>query len=61
MKVWLVWEIVDDWAEDGGGEYLDEIFLDEEKAKAYCKEMNEDEDKDEDATFEVRSWRVKEN
>ena len=60
MKVWLVWEVIDDWVDSGGGEYLNEIFLDEEKAKAYCKEMNEDEDKDEDATFEVRPWRVKE-
>ena len=61
MQVWLVWAIFDEWAEDGGGEYLDEIFLDEDKAKAYCKEMNEDEDKDEDETFEVRPWRVKES
>lgn len=61
MKVWLIWETVEDYPENGGGEYLHEIFSDEEKAKAYCKKMNEDEDKDEDTTFEVTSWEVKEN
>lgn len=61
MKVWLIWEVIDDWRENGGGEYLDNIFSDEEKAKAYCKEKNEDVEKDEDTTFEVTSWEVKEN
>ena len=40
MKVYTVWEIIDDYPEAGGGEYLDCIFQNEEDAIAYCEKKN---------------------
>lgn len=44
MKVWTVWENVNDYPENGGGDFLDRIFLNEDDANAYCDEMNKKED-----------------
>lgn len=59
MKVYLVWEIINDYPEAGGGEYLNEIFLDENKAKDFCKRLTE-ENEEEEIEYEVRSWEIEE-
>ena len=40
MTVYLVWQSVDDYPEEGGGEFLEEIFQEKEAAEKYCKELN---------------------
>ncbi len=47
MKVWTVWEFVDDYPENGGGEFLNKIFLNEDDANTYCNKMNKEEEEDE--------------
>jgi hypothetical protein len=42
MTVYTVWEIVDEYPEDGGGEYLVEIFQKKEAAEKLCKELNDE-------------------
>lgn len=59
MKVWIVWEVVDDYPENGGGEYVNEIFADELDAIDYCQKKNCDPDIDENITFEVNPWEVR--
>ena len=59
MKIWLVWEDVNDYPESGGGIYLDDIFLEEEDAKAYCEERNEIVKDVENTSFYVQFWEAK--
>lgn len=58
MKVWIVWENINDYPESGGGIYLDDIFLKEEDANAYCEERNKIVE-DFDTSFYVQPWEVK--
>lgn len=59
MKAYLVWEVVDDYPEAGGGDYLEEIFLDEDKAKNYCEQLNK-ENESKEVKYAVSSWEVEE-
>ena len=38
--VYLIWEDVDDWPEDGGGTYLEAIFANKEDADKECERLN---------------------
>ena len=38
--VYLIWEDVDDWAENGGGTYLEAIFINKEDADKECEKLN---------------------
>jgi len=38
--VYLIWEDVDDWPEDGGGTYLEAIFANKEDADKECEKLN---------------------
>ena len=40
FNVYLIWEDIDDWAEDGGGTYLEAIFANKEDADKECKRLN---------------------
>lgn len=42
MKVYLVWEIISDYPEAGGGEYLEDIFLSYDKAKFFLEKKQEE-------------------
>ena len=57
MKVWIVWEIVDAYPEEGGGEYINAIFKNENAAINFC-ERKKRECCGSDTTFEVSSWPV---
>jgi hypothetical protein len=59
MKIWIVWECVNDYPENGGGEYVSEIFANELDAIDYCTQKNCDMDIPEETTFEVHPWEVK--
>lgn len=48
MKVYIVWEIVTGYPEDGAGEYLKEIFANEDDAKAYCTQLNRELEEEEE-------------
>lgn len=58
MIVYTVWERVDDWPEDGGGDYLKCIFKNKEDAEKYCEQQNREaeEDEEEDVSFYVEEW-----
>ena len=66
MKGWLVWEVVNDYPESGGGEYLSKVFQNEVDAKAYCDKMNKEQQSEavwygaeESNTFySIDSWEV---
>lgn len=38
--VYLIWEDVNDWPEDGGGTYLKAIFANKEDADKECERLN---------------------
>lgn len=38
--VYLIWEEVDDWPENGGGTYLEAIFANFEDADKECEKLN---------------------
>lgn len=38
--VYLIWEEIDDWAENGGGTYLDSIYANKEDADKECEKLN---------------------
>ena len=38
--VYLIWENVSDWPEDGGGTYLEAIFANKEDADKECERLN---------------------
>ncbi len=38
--VYLIWEDVNDWPEDGGGTYLEAIFANKEDADKECERLN---------------------
>ena len=38
--VYLIWEDVDDWTENGGGTYLDSIYANKEDADKECEKLN---------------------
>ena len=38
--VYLIWEDVSDWPEDGGGTYLEAIFANKENADKECERLN---------------------
>ena len=38
--VYLIWEDVDDWAENGGGTYLVSIYANKEDADKECERLN---------------------
>lgn len=42
MTVYLVWEIISDYPEAGGGEYLEDIFLSYDKAKIFLEKKQEE-------------------
>jgi hypothetical protein len=58
MTVYTVWEIVDDYPEEGGGEYLVEIFQKKEAAEKYCKELNNTKYPD-NIRYEIKEMEVK--
>lgn len=60
MIVYTVWERVDDWPEDGGGDYLKRIFQDKDDAEMYCEKLNKEakEDESEEISFYVEEWPV---
>lgn len=41
MYIYLIWEDVDDWAEDGGGTYLEDIFANKKDADRECEKLNQ--------------------
>lgn len=43
MKVYIVWDIYDEYPESGGGEYVREIFADKNLADKYCEKLNKEE------------------
>lgn len=40
FDVYLIWEDVEDWPEDGGGTYLDSIYANKEDADKECERLN---------------------
>ena len=38
--VYLIWEDVAEWPEDGGGTYLEAIFANKEDADKECEKLN---------------------
>lgn len=60
MEVWTVWERVNDWPENGGGDYLQLIFKDKEGAEKYCERRSKEaeEDGEEEISFYVEAWPV---
>jgi HSP20 family molecular chaperone IbpA len=63
MKAYLVWEIVDDYPEDGGGEYLENIFLNYDKAKVFLKGKQKEareEETDNYISYEIREFEIEE-
>ena len=40
FDVYLIWEDVEDWPEDGGGTYLEAIFANKEDAGRECERLN---------------------
>lgn len=58
MTVWTVWERVNTWPEDGGGDYLERIFQNKDDAEMYCEKLNEEARKDgrEESYFSVEEW-----
>ena len=40
FDVYLIWEDVDDWSENGGGTYLEAIFANKEDADKECEKLN---------------------
>lgn len=59
MTVWTVWERVDDWPEEGGGDYLRRIFQNKEDAERYCEQQNrEAKEYAEDIFYYVKEWQV---
>ncbi len=40
FDVYLIWEDVNDWPEDGGGTYLDSIYANKEDADKECERLN---------------------
>ena len=40
FDVYLIWEDVDDWSENGGGTYLEAIFANKEDADRECEKLN---------------------
>lgn len=62
MKIYVVFEVIDDYPENGGGEYADAIFFNPVNAKKYAErkqhEWNARKDCEEDNYFswEVRAW-----
>lgn len=63
MKVYIVWEIVDDYPEDGGGEYLEDIFLNYDKAKVFLEEKQKEakeEETDNYISYEIRPFEIEE-
>lgn len=59
MKIWVVWEIINDYPENGGGEFIDEMFTTEKGAIKYCKKKNKSAIKE--TIYEVHSYEVKED
>lgn len=58
MTVYLVWQNVDDYPEEGGGEFLEEIFQKKEDAEKYCKELNNSKFPD-NISYEITEAEVK--
>lgn len=60
MIVWIVWERIDDWPENGGGDYLMFIFKNKEDAEKYCKQQNKEAEENgkEEISFYVEEWPV---
>ena len=58
MIVWIVWECINDWPEDGGGTYLQRIFRNKENAEKYCEQMNRkaEEERDKDIFYYIEDW-----
>ena len=42
MKVYIVWEVVLGYPEDGAGTYFKEVFANEDDARAYCTQRNQE-------------------
>ena len=40
FDVYLIWEDVEDWPENGGGTYLEAIYANKEDADKECKKLN---------------------
>ena len=55
MKVYIVWEIVHDFPENGGGEYLENIFLSYSKAETFVKKKQKD---DNYISYKIRSFEI---
>ena len=63
MKVYIVWQVVDDYPENGGGEYLEDIFLNYEKANKFLKERQkevEEEGEEDIISYEIRPFEIEE-
>ena len=58
MKVWIVWQDVNDWPESGGGAYVEDIFKTEEEANAFCEKKNHEETH-ENTSYFVKPWEVR--
>ena len=60
MFVWIVWECIYDWPENGGGNYLARIFQNKEDAEKYCEQMSreakEDEEEEEYISYCIERW-----
>lgn len=58
MTVWTVWERIDDWPENGGGDYLQLIFRNKKDAEKYCEQQNREaeEDRQEEVSFYIEEW-----
>lgn len=57
MVVYLVWQDVDDYPEEGGGQYLDAIFQNKKDADTYCQMINPSFHNDNISYF-VEEWKV---
>lgn len=63
MKVYHVWEIINDYPEGGGGVYLRGTYITREKAEARKRKLeelleDENEDEDEDYQEEVIEYKI---
>ena len=62
MKIYVVFEVIDDYPESGGGEYADAIFFNLENAKKYAERKQQEWDAHKDCeednyfSWEVRPW-----
>ena len=59
MTVWVVFECIYDWPENGGGSFMQKIFQNKEDAEKYCEQMNKEVKEDEeDISYYVGECKV---